>query len=220
MAENLGRIEKPEVADYEEGRKLFFAPLIFIPPKPPADLAKIAENYWEQAEEQLGKLEASFSSVTKVYHELIPIGGKEGLGAMKELNSASYQFANTRLRKGAELQPFEDTHILTEFMDWSRCITIALQNQDVFNKIYEAYLEAQRKRNEHIAKQIAETLKENEVGLLLMREGHQIQFPSDIKIFYIAPPSLDEIKRWLRTRKATEETDTQANDKQSTHPES
>jgi hypothetical protein len=31
-----------------------------------------------------------------------------------------------------------------------------------------------------------------------MAEGHHIQFPQDMRIFYVSPPSLDEIKRWLR----------------------
>ena len=33
-----------------------------------------------------------------------------------------------------------------------------------------------------------------------MREGHQLQFPSDIEVFYVAPPALDEIKRWSRSQ--------------------
>jgi hypothetical protein len=37
---------------------------------------------------------------------------------------------------------------------------------------------------------------------LVMREGLQIQFPSDIQVFYIAPPALDEIKRWLREKES------------------
>ena len=31
-----------------------------------------------------------------------------------------------------------------------------------------------------------------------MRENHQVQIPADIQVFYVAPPALDEIKRWLR----------------------
>ena len=33
-----------------------------------------------------------------------------------------------------------------------------------------------------------------------MREGHQVQFPADIEVFYVSPPGLDDIKRWLRTK--------------------
>ncbi len=83
--------------------------------------------------------------------------------------------------------------MLTEFIDWTRCLAVGLQNQNVFTRIYEFYAEASKKRNEHIAKQIDDTLKADEIGILLMREGHQVQLPSDIQVFYIAPPALDEI---------------------------
>jgi hypothetical protein len=49
---------------------------------------------------------------------------------------------------------------------------------------------------------------------LIMRENHQIQFPPDIQIFYVAPPALDEINRWLRDREArTEESTDTGEDK-------
>jgi hypothetical protein len=59
-----------------------------------------------------------------------------------------------------------------------------------------------KKRNEYIARQIDETLKPDEIGVLFMREGHQVQFPQDIQVIYVAPPALDEIERWLRDREA------------------
>ena len=31
-----------------------------------------------------------------------------------------------------------------------------------------------------------------------MSERHQVQFPEDIEVFYIAPPALDEFRRWLQ----------------------
>jgi hypothetical protein len=83
-------------------------------------------------------------------------------------------------------------------MDWTRCLAIGLQNQEVLTKVYESYAEAGKNRNEHIARQIDDTLKTDEIGILFMREGHQVQFSSDIQVFYVAPPALDEIKRWLR----------------------
>jgi hypothetical protein len=35
-----------------------------------------------------------------------------------------------------------------------------------------------------------------------MGEGHALHFPEDIQVFYIAPPALDEIRRWLRDQEA------------------
>jgi len=92
--------------------------------------------------------------------------------------------------------------LLTEFMDWTRCLALGLQNQNVLVQIYEFYVQASKKRNEHITQQVDETLKANEVGMFLMREGHQVQFPPDIEVFYVAPPALDEIRRWFRDQES------------------
>ena len=151
-------------------------------------------------EEQVANLEIKLGKVVRVYHELVPIGGTEGFEAIKELNERSYQAIKSRLDKGAQLEAVEESELLTAFIDWNRCLAVGLQNREVFIKVYEAYSEASKKRNEHIARQIDETLKAEEVGVCFMREGHQVQFPSDIQVFYVAPPSLDELKRWLRDR--------------------
>jgi hypothetical protein len=49
-----------------------------------------------------------------------------------------------------------------------------------------------------MATKIRETLEDDEAGLLFIREGHSVQFPSDIEVFSIFPPALDEIHRWYR----------------------
>lgn len=82
---------------------------------------------------------------------------------------------------------------------------LGLQNQKVIGKVYESYLEAAKRRNECMIKKIDETLQKDEAGILIMRENHQLQFPTDIQIIYVAPPSLDEIKRWLRERETEAE---------------
>jgi len=202
MSEELGRIEKPLVEDYKMGRKLFFVPLVFLPREPQADLLEKVNRYWDQVEAQVTNLEVKLGSVTKVYHELVPVGGEDGTKAIEELNKGSYQITKARLGKVAELQPIEDGELLIEFMDWSRCLAVGLQSQKSISTVYEFYLEAQKKRNEYMARQIDETLKSDEIGILLMREGHQIQFPVDIQVFYVAPPGLDEIKRWVRERES------------------
>jgi hypothetical protein len=203
MSEQLGKIEKPSVEEYRAGRKLFFVPLIFTSKEPQPDLEEMVNRYWEQVQAQVTNLETKLGGASKVYHELILVSGEEGAKAIEELNSGSYRIAKIRLDKGAEFQPIEDAELLTEFMDWSKCLAVGLQSQKAFVKVLESYAEVQKRRNDHIAKQIDETLKDGDTGILLMREGHGVQFPSDIQVFYVAPPSLDEIKRWLRGR-ATE----------------
>ena len=202
MSEELGKIERPPVGEFKSGRKLYFVPLIFYPREPQADFLEKANIYWEQVEVHLTNLEVKLGSVSKVYHELISVGGEDGAKVIEELNKGSYQITKVRLDKGAELQLIEDGELLAEFMDWGKCLAVGLQSPRAFAKVYEAYVEAQKRRNNRIANQIDETLKNSETGILLMREGHQVQFPSDIEVFYVAPPGLDEIKRWLREREA------------------
>jgi len=205
MPEELGKIEKPLAEGFKMGRKLYFAPLIYLGKEAEAEYQEKCNKYWEQLENQMEDLELKLGKVSKIYHEFISVGSEDGVKAVEELNDKSCQIIKKRLEMGAQLEPTEDMELLTELMDWTRCLAVGLQNQKVLTMIYESYMETSKKRNEHITKQIDDTLKADEIGILLMREEHQVQFPSDIQVFYIAPPALDEIKRWLRDREAKEQ---------------
>jgi len=200
MAEELGKIHKPPVESFKKGRKLIFVPLLFESPEPSEGHTEKFNRYWEQATRQVEELVAKLGAVAKIYHELVAESGESGVKAIEELNKKSHKIVSDFLAKKAELEALEDADILTEFMDWNRCLLMGLQNPKVISKVYDAYLETGKKRNEKIAKKIDETLKPDEIGILLMRENHQVQFPPDIQIIYVAPPALDEIKRWLRDR--------------------
>jgi len=207
MTEQLGEIQRPSAEEFKEERKLFFVPLVLAPRELEGDLKEIIERYWEQVRSQVDSLEAKLGQVMRVYHELIPVGGEDAAKAIEQLSADSHQVVKSRVDKGAEIHPMEDGDLLTEFMDWTRCLSIGLQNERVLNTVYESFVQIQGKRNEYIAKQIDETLKGGETAILLMREGHQVQFPTDIKVFYIAPPALDEMKRWLRERETAAQRD-------------
>jgi hypothetical protein len=81
---------------------------------------------------------------------------------------------------------------------------LGFMSDKVASKVSEFYVEAARKRNEFMARRISETLKDDEAGLLFIREGHSVQFSADIEVFSIFPPALDEMKRWLRDQAMTE----------------
>ncbi len=198
MAKKLGKIEKPSAEQFKSGRKLYFIPLLYQGNESPDEYLEKYHRYWTQVENQINDLEVKLGKVHRIYHELVPEGGESGCEVIKELNEKSYQVTKACLDKGAQLEPIEKAGMLTEFFDWSKCLAAGLQNQEVFTKVYESYTEASKKRNEYATAQIDATLQADETGILLMREGHQIQFPADIQVFYVAPPALDEIKRWLR----------------------
>ena len=49
--------------------------------------------------------------------------------------------------------------------------------------------------SEYIGKQIDETLEEDGVAALFISEDHRVQFPSDIQVFYVSPPSQNQLKQ-------------------------
>jgi hypothetical protein len=61
----------------------------------------------------------------------------------------------------------------------------------------EGYQQATNGRFEHIAKRIDATLEAGESSVLFIGEDHGVQFPPDVKVFYVAPRSLDALKRWI-----------------------
>jgi hypothetical protein len=202
MTEELGKIDKPLVDDFKGGRKLFFVPLIVPAKEFPQEYEDKCERYWEQVDSQISALEIKLGNVTRIFHELMPESGEKAIQHLKDLKLSSYKLIQTRMERGSQLEATEDNDILSELMDWSRCLSIGLQSQKVFSKVYESYNEVLNRRNEFITNKINQTLKENEIAILIMGEGHHIKFDQDIKIFYVAPPTLDEIKRWLRDYEA------------------
>lgn len=200
MSPELGKIEKPSVEEFKTGRKLCFVPLIYGSKELPTDYSEIFNKYWKQVNDQISDLELKLGPINRIYHELVPSAGDNGLKALENLSEKSLKIIKKRVKNGAQLEATEDVELLTEFMDWSRCLAIGLQNQKVLEKVYESYTEASKNREEFILNHIDETLKADEIGLFFMGENYKIKFPTGVEVFYISPPALDEIKRWLRNQ--------------------
>ena len=207
MSQELGKIEKPEVSSFKQSRKVLQVPLVYAGKDSPADYLELFERYWKQVAENVARLENSLGSVTVIFHETVSTGGEEGLKMLETLNLKSHEIACGRCQGAARLHCVEDPDMLTEVMDWERCLVMGLLNDKVATRIYEFYGEANRKRYQYISKAIDEALKDGDVGLLFIREGHLVQFPQDIDVFSVAPPALDEIHRWARDRAAKRDKD-------------
>ena len=67
MSSPLGKIDKPEADQYQEGRKIFLVPLFLSPPDGPDDLKALLEEYWEGAGEHVARLEASLGPVSHIF---------------------------------------------------------------------------------------------------------------------------------------------------------
>jgi len=207
MAEELGKIEKPSVEHFEGERKLYVVPLLFAGEDAPAEYVEKFNRYWQDVSEHIVTQESKVGKVGRIYHESIALGGEDGLKVMEKVNSSSYQIAAEKCQGGAVFEATELAELANECMDWERCLLIGFISQKAAQMVSEQYRETSKKRYEHIAQRIDETLQTNQVAILFIREGHMVQFPQDIEVFSVAPPVLDEIHRWLRDLSKTDEED-------------
>jgi len=207
MAEELGKLEKPEAGLFREKRKLYLIPLLFSWQDAPAEYVEQLDLYWQQVREHIANLESKMGKVNRIYHESITLAGEEGLKVMERLNPSACQIARDKCQNGAELEVVEDAELSEESMDWERHLMVGFLSQKVAKVVSDFYVEASRKRYEHIARKIDETLKDNEVAMFFIRESHLVPFPRDIEVFSVAPPALDKIHRWLRDSAATAQAD-------------
>ncbi|RCV64351.1 hypothetical protein C5S53_09285 [Methanophagales archaeon] len=193
------RIEKPSAKLYKGKRKLYCIPLLYSEKEAQSEYLGMISQYWDQVGGHLSKMEKA-GKVNMIYHEAIYSAGDDGMSELEKLNEESYKLVKSKCEEGADLQSLEDKDLFYEFMDWRRCMIIQLNSEKVFSKVLEFYRDASKRRYEHIAKRIDETLEEGETGMLIMNEEDRsiIQFPQDIEIFIVHPPALADIQHWIR----------------------
>ena len=204
MSEQLGRIEKPEAERFRKGKKLYLVPVVYCGDEAPDEYKAKCRQYWQQVAEQLANLASKIGKVNRIYHESVFRSGEEGIRAIERLNRGGYPLAKEQWDGGASLEAVEDEDLLGEVMDWQRCVMLGFMSEKVASKVSALYVEAAKRRNEAMASRMADSLKEDEAGLLFVQEGHSLQFPAEIEVFSIFPPALDEIHRWLRDQASLE----------------
>jgi hypothetical protein len=202
MAQELGKIEKPESEKFVKGRRLFLVPLIYSSKEAPEDYGEKYELYWKQVAEHLLNLESKIGLIKTIYHEAVSIDGEEGLKLIERLNAKSHHIVRQKCENGAAIVATEDKELAEECVDWQRCLLMGLISEKATKKVTESFMEATKKRYDHISKQIDKTLEKDAIAILFLQEGHMVQFPKNIDVFSVAPPALDDIHRWFRDNAA------------------
>ena len=159
MAEELGKVEKPEAEQFKEKRKLYLVPLLFSWEDAPAEYVEKFNLYWQQVREHVANLEAKIGEVNRVYHESITIAGEEGLKVLEKLNAASYQIVSDKCQSGAQMEALEDKDLAEESLDWERHLLMGFISPKVARTVSDYFTETLKKRYEYIADKINETLK-------------------------------------------------------------
>ncbi len=198
MSETLGKVERPAADRFHSRRKLYLVFLVFTHESAPQEYKDRCEQYWSQIADQLAKLESKAGAAIHIYHESVYEKGEAGLALIEKAPPYSHELAKTRSAAGATVEALEDRELAAELHDWERFMLMGFASSKVGELVRDLYTQARKKHNEHVVKTIDATLGSGEAGVLFMREGHGLQFPSDIEVFSVVPPALDELHRWLR----------------------
>ena len=203
MSKKLGEINKPQVSDFLNVRRLFCLPLIpqIMDKDLDKELKNLIEMFWNQSTEQIKDLEKT-GKVSKIFFESLTKDGKKGLDLIKQISNQSFNIVKEKMEKGATIIIIEDQIILNEFIDWSICLSVIRKSPSVLTKVLEFQKEASQIRNKKIAEKIDNGLENNESGLLIMTDENRLQvqshLPSDIQVFLIHPPALNDFNRSFR----------------------
>ena len=150
--------------------------------------------------EQMGKIEAA-GKITKIFCELMTENDDKALEMLSKVNEKLPEIIKGKMDEGVALIPIESKEILGPYTDWANCLRVVF-TQEVFSKVLERYNEFSQKRLDHILDVIDTNLAASDAGLLILKDEDRskLQFPQDIEVFLITPPSYDDIMRWIRDK--------------------
>ncbi|MCJ7482134.1 MAG: hypothetical protein MUO31_04130 [Thermodesulfovibrionales bacterium] len=196
----LGQIQRPLADEFSGKRKLYCVANIYPVEEAENYYHELVRKYWDEVAQQIEKVEAA-GKVQKIFCEIIYQQGDEALNILGTINERMLQIIKKKLEEGSTLVPLENKEILGPYTDWSNCLRVVF-TKEVFSKIVEFYKEFSEKRLQHFMSVIDSNLAEAEAGLLFMKDEDRskLQFPKDIEVFLITPPSYDDIIRWFREK--------------------
>lgn len=199
MAE-LGKIDRPGAETFTGKRKLYCVANIYPVEDAPDDYKELFNKYWDEVVQQIDKIEAA-GKIKKIFCEIIHLNGDEALNILAKINERIPQIIKKKLEEGGTLFPLESEEIFGPLTDWGNCLRV-VYTKDVFTKVLEFYTEFSNKRLQHILGTIDTNLSEAEAGLLIMKDEDRakLQFPMDIEVFLVTPPSYDDIIKWFREK--------------------
>jgi len=204
VSDVLGQIERPQADNFDQTRKLYLVPLVFLPREVPEELAALVERYWQQVGAQLRNLQRKLGRVNRVYHEMVAAEGEASLAFLEQSGQRSVPVVRNLCEQGAVLERTEDMDLLAENIDWGNCLSVVMSPK-VYEFVSGHYRDTLAARWAQMAARIDKTLPADGAGVLFVRSDHAIQFAPGIQVFYVSPPALDEIQRWLREKAARPE---------------
>lgn len=196
----LGRIRKPTLDSFAGKRKLYIVRNIYLPENPPEEYEGLFHTYWDDVVLQVEKIEAA-GKIRKIFCEHIFSAEEDALDAFARLNERAVQLIRKKAVEGVSLFPLEKKEIYGPLIDWRNCLQV-VATREVFERVLDFYNGLLNKRARYILRVIEKNLAGGEAGLLIVKEEDRtlLRFPEDIEVFFVTPPSYDDISKWVREK--------------------
>lgn len=164
----------------------------------PDDYETKSEEFWGYVEE---KLRPFTKRVKRIYVESIEEGGDKGIKMVKKnLEARIFHIVKKLVENGGKLEATEDKTLILETLSW----LAMLGDNPNLKIIIDIYQESLIERDNYIAKVINRTLKDDEIGVIIIDPTHRINLPEDVKVIKMCrfDPS-DYLKIFLQEKNLT-----------------
>lgn len=142
----------------------------------PKDYETKSEEFWSYVEE---KLRPFTKRVNRIYLESIEEGGNKGIKMIKRnLEVRIFQIVKKLVENGGKLEATEDKTLILETLSW----LAMLGDNPNLGVIMDLYQESLIERDDYIAEVINRTLKDDEIGVIIIEPTHRINLPEDVKV--------------------------------------
>jgi hypothetical protein len=145
----------------------------------PDDYDSKSEEFWNYVAE---KLSVFRGRIRKIFRESLPTNTEEDLRVLSGHEPRGHSLLVSLLREGAELEPTEDPILTSETESW-----MEMMRESPNEAISELYEQSLAERNRYVAKRLSESLREGEVGLLLIDSRRRLELPQDIRTIRVCP---------------------------------
>ena len=210
----IGKINKAEFGNIMTKRKAYLVTILPDVQSAPKEYAEKIGRYWQAVDDQISQLESKAGTVKKILVEGVIGRGADAELMLKQSTPSALRIIRSRTSSGAILESYEDQELFEQMIDFGRCLQIGLISKSVSDMIVTKYQEIAEQRLNYQKKIVDEVVLDNE-ALLLLGSNTQNTLPSDFEKFFISPPELDEISRWINENNKTLNSSNQEADQKS-----
>jgi hypothetical protein len=145
----------------------------------PDDYDTKCKEFWGYVAEKLSVLKGR---IRRIFRESLSINTKEALLTLSGDEQQSRAVFVGLLEDGAVPESTEDPILMAETESW-----IEMMRGTPNEMLSELYGQSLAEQNRYVANRIGESLREGEVGLLLIDSRRRIEPPQDIRVITVCP---------------------------------